>query len=172
MLMVELTYTLLLTSAGNSDLDVPASLMSVTITQMSQLRTLHHARVSTMRAKMVTLWQGDWADQNHAIRLSEYIDGMISSLQRVEKSFSKCFWHMIHELYVPALPSSANMPIGAIEKIQSRIDPQRVWLLIHQDFLKLRNGHVGRYNLYSTVSNHPRDSLSREPQLEVVRRGV
>ncbi len=125
-----------------------------------------------MRAKMVTLWQGDWADQNHAIRISEYIDGMISSLQRVEKSFSKCFWHMIHELYVPALPSFQNMPIGAIEKIQSRIDPQRVWLLIHQDFLKLRNGHVGRYNLYSTVSNHPRDSLSREPQLEVVRRGV
>lgn len=172
MLMVELTYILSLTSAENSDLAVPASLMLTVITQMFQLRTLHHVRASTMRAKMVTLWQGDWNDQNRAIVLSNSLDGMISSLQQVETSFSNSLWHMIHELYVPALPSSANMPTGAIAKIQSRIEPQMTWLLMHQRFLNLRNGHTGRFNLHTYVSNHPRDSLSREPQFEAYREGV
>lgn len=171
MLMVELIYTLLSTSAANSDLVVPVSLMSTIVTQMFQLRTLHHVRASTMRAKMVTLWQGDWNDQNRAIVLSDQLDGMISSLQQVERSFSNCFWHMIHELYVPALPSSQSMPIGALGKIQSRIEHQTPWLLMHQRFLNLRNGHTGRFNLHTYVSNHPRDSLSREPQLDIVRGG-
>jgi hypothetical protein len=171
MLMVELIYILLSISAENSDLVVPASLMSAVATQMFRLRTLHHARASTMRARMVSLWQGGWNDQVQALDLSKVIDGMILSLHRIETTFLSLFWNMTHELFVPALPSSQSLPIGDFAKIQSRTNIHRHWLLIYEDFLSLRDGHCHHFNVTVNVSNHPGDSLSREPQLFIYREG-
>ena len=125
MLMVEITYIALLISEENTEAENPLLSMSLASTRMFHLRTQHHKRVSTMRARMVTLWQGGLQDQMLAKSLEVEVAGMISSLQRVEKSFLASAWSLILDHYAYLSGAYKSIPTGSIERIRSHINIQK-----------------------------------------------
>lgn len=141
MLMAELTYMLLSILGKGVVSEGPTYSMLMAITQMSLLRTAHHRQVSTTRARMVTLSQGDWNDQLQVLPLHEKITGLTLSLQQTERNFTSVLWSMLHEIYVPALHPSQSMPIGDIEQIQLRIEPQKGYLSLWNTFQSSCHGH-------------------------------
>ena len=109
----------------NTEAENPLLSMSLASTRMFHLRTQHHKRVSTMRARMVTLWQGGLQDQMLAKSLEVEVAGMISSLQRVEKSFLASAWSLILDHYAYLSGAYKSIPTGSIERIRSHINIQK-----------------------------------------------
>ena len=178
MLMAELTYTLLSISGGSSDADGPTYSMLTAITQTFHQRTLHHKAASTMRARMVTLSQGNSKDQKAAIELGAAIRGLTSSLAALETSFIQHSWHLLHDLCAPPFLLWKSMPTGDIALIQSRIDTTQSYVSTWIHFQNCLNGqksslreaqnhvrilHVEKGDPPGTKSSGSRYACSRGP---------
>lgn len=141
MLMVELIYTALSISQGNFEVEEEMCSMYMAATQMFHLRTQHHKRASTMRARTVTLWQGGLNDQMLAKSLETEISGMISRLQKVEKIFSVYCWNLLRDSYAVALPSLKSTLTGDIDLLNSRTNIQKGSLWLKAAFQSSASGY-------------------------------
>ena len=143
MLTVELTYIALSISdqSENSDPEGAMCSMSTACTLIFHLRTQHHRRVSTMRARMVTLWQGGLEDQMLAKSLETEVAGMISWLQRVERSFTNSVWSLIRDHCVSRSDNYKSTLTGVIEMCQRHINIQKTSDVYMMTFQSLVDGY-------------------------------
>jgi len=141
MLMVELIYTALSISNENFEVDVQMYSMYMAATQMFHLRTLHHKRASTTRARMVSLWLGDLQDQMLAKSLELEITGMISYVQKVERIFSTYCARLLQDSYAVASPSLRSTLTGSIDQIASHTNTQRATSWYRTLFLSSASGY-------------------------------
>lgn len=152
MLMVELIYIALYISQTSFEAEEQMFSMYTASTQMFHLRTLHHKRASTMRARMATLWQGGLEDQMLARSLELEITGMISLLQKVERNFFNYCTRMLQDSYAVALPNLKSTLIGNIGQIEFHTNTQRATSWYKTLFLSSAHGYKGYLTGLAEVS--------------------